>query len=105
MNKNLKVGDTVIVIAGKDKGKKGKILGFENERSRVVVEGVNIVTKHVKPNANNQNGEIVKVEKGIHCSNVAHIDPKDGSATRVKKSVDKKGNKVRISKKSDQVIK
>ena len=102
---NLKVGDTVVVISGKDKGSEGKIIKTLKKDNKVVVEGINMVTKHVKPNANNENGGIVKVEAPIHASNVMIIDPKTKKRTRIAHSVDEKGNKKRISVKSKEILK
>ena len=95
---NLKIGDKVIVIAGKDKGKEGKIIGKKNDR--VLVEGINMVKRHVKPNGQDQNGGIVDKEALIHVSNVMIIDPKTKKRTRIAKETDKDGKKVRISSKS-----
>ena len=95
---NLKVGDKVIVIAGKDKGKEGKIIAKKNDK--VLVEGVNIVKKHVKPNGQDQTGGIVEKEALIHISNVMIIDPKTKKRTRIASKTDKDGKKVRISSKS-----
>ena len=99
----IKTGDKVRVIAGKDKGKEGsvkKILAAEN---RVVVEGINIIKKHQKPNNANPNGGIVEFEAPIHVSNVMLIDPSTNEPTRVGfKVVD--GKKVRVSKKSGNAI-
>ena len=100
----LKVNDTVQVLAGKDKGKKGKIKSMNFKTNRVVVEGVNVVKKAVKPNQANQQGGIVDMEKAIHVSNVALLDPKSGKPTRVAiKKVD--GKNVRIAAKSKSEIK
>lgn len=100
---NIKKGDNVIVIAGNDKGKTGKVLEVLTEKSRVLVEGVAIVSKHQKPDAKNPDGGIIKKEAPIHISNVALVDPKSGKATRV--GVKREGKKVeRISKKSGEVI-
>jgi len=104
MNKkiHIKKGDTVIVNAGNDKGKTGKVLTVIPDKDRVIVEGVNIVSKHTKPNAKNPQGGIVKQEAGIHVSNVQLVD-KNGAATRVGyKVVD--GKKVRYAKKSGEEI-
>ncbi len=95
---NLKVGDKVIVIAGKDKGKEGKIIAKKGER--VFVEGVNMVKKHVKPNGQDQNGGIIDKEASIHVSNVMIIDPKTKKRTRISKEINKDGKKVRVSSKS-----
>lgn len=99
----IKSGDTVIVVAGKDKGKKGKVLEAFPKKDRVLVEGVNIATKSEKPNKTNPQGGIVKKEVPIHVSNVMYYDAKTGKGTRVGyKFVD--GKKVRISKKSGEQI-
>lgn len=95
---NLKVGDKVIVIAGKDRGKEGKIIAKKGDK--VIVEGVNIVKKHVKPNGQDQVGGIVEKEALIHVSNVMMIDPETKTRTRIAHKVDKNGKKVRISSKS-----
>jgi len=95
---NLKIGDKVVVIAGKDKGKEGKIIAKKG--NRVFVEGVNMVKKHVKPNGQDQNGGIIEKEAAIHVSNVMIIDPKTKKRTRISKQIDKDGNKVRVSSKS-----
>ena len=102
---NLKVGDKVVVIAGKDKGKEGKIVKTLKNDNKVVVEGVNMVTKHVKPNAQNENGGIVKVEAPIHASNVMIIDPKTKKRTRIAHEIDENGKKHRISVKSKEILK
>ena len=94
---NLKVGDKVVVIAGKDKGKEGKIIAKKNDR--VFVEGINMVKKHVKPNGQDQNGGIIDKEASIHISNVMIVDPKTKGRTRISYEI-KDGKKVRISSKS-----
>jgi large subunit ribosomal protein L24 len=100
----IKKGDTVKVIAGDSKGKEGKVLSVDVAKSRVIVEGLNMVSKHTKPNANNTEGGIVKMEAPIHISNVMLVDPKSGKATRVgRKLVEDK--LVRVAKKSGEVIK
>jgi large subunit ribosomal protein L24 len=100
----LKVNDTVQVRAGKDKGKQGKIMSINLKTNRVLVEGVNVVKKAIKPNQQNQQGGIVDMEKAIHISNVALLDPKSGKPTRVTvKKVD--GKNVRIATKSKSEIK
>lgn len=100
---NFKTGDKVVVISGKDKGKEGKITTILRKENKVVVEGVNIVKKHIKPNGQNA-GSIVEVEAPIHASNVMIIDPKTGKRTRIGHSIDKKGNKIRVSKKSNESL-
>ena len=99
----LKTGDKVVVIAGKDKGKEGKIIKTLKDENRVVVEGVNIVKKTVKPNGQNP-GSITEVEAPIHASNVMIVDPKTKKRTRIGHTTDKKGKKIRITKKSNENI-
>ena len=79
---HVKTGDTVVVITGKDKGKKGRVLAAFPKENRVLVEGVNMVKKHTKPNPNNPQGGIVTQEAPIHVSNVMIADPKTGEPTR-----------------------
>ena len=100
---NFKTGDKVVVISGKDKGKEGKITSVLRKENKVVVEGVNVVKKHVKPNGQNA-GSIVEVEAPSHASNVMIVDPKTGKRTRIGHSIDKKGNKIRVSKKSNESL-
>ena len=103
MKLKIKTGDTVKIIAGEEKGKEGKVLRVDREKNRAIVEGVNLVKKHTKPNAQNPQGGIVEKEASIHISNLSLIDPKTKKATRVGFEV-KDGKKVRISKKSNVVI-
>ena len=98
----LKTGDKVVVIAGANKGKEGKITKVLD--NKVVVEGVNVCKKHLKPKNNNGTGEIVNVERPIHISNVMLVDPKTKKPTKVKVEIDKNGKKIRISKKSNEKI-
>ena len=101
---HIKKGDTVYVNAGNDKGKTGKVLSVNPSKDRVIVEGVNMVKKHTKPNSKQPQGGIVEQEAGIHISNLQLIDPKSGKPTRVGyKMVDDK--KVRYAKKSGEEIK
>jgi large subunit ribosomal protein L24 len=100
----LKVNDSVQVLAGKDKGKNGKVKSINFKTNRIVVEGVNVVKKAMKPNQANQQGGFVDLEKAIHISNVALLDPKSGKPTRV--SVKKiAGKNVRVATKSKSEIK
>ena len=103
---NIKKGDAVVVIAGDDKdaSKPRKVLEVYPDDSRVLVEGVNIITKHTKPSAQNTKGGIVKKEAPIHISNVMLWDAKKGEKTKVKRSRET-GKLVRISKKSGEAIK
>ncbi len=99
----LKKGDEVKVIAGKDKGKTGKILRMIRKYDRVVVDGVNIMKRHTKPSLSNQDGGIVDKTVGIHISNVMLIDPKSKKATRVGFKTEG-GKKVRFAKDSGTII-
>ena len=100
----VKKGDTVYVNAGNDKGKTGKVLSVIPAKDRVIVEGINLVSKHTKPNAKQPQGGIIKQEAGIHVSNLQLIDPQSGKPTRVgHKVVD--GKKIRYAKKSGEEIK
>lgn len=100
---NFKTGDKVVVISGKDKGKEGKIISVLRNENRVVVEGVHIVKKHVKSNGQNTGG-IIEVEAPIQASNVMIVDPKTGKRTRIGHAIDKKGKKIRVSKKSNESL-
>ena len=101
---NIKKNDTVIVLAGEDKGKTGKVLKVLTEKQRAIVEGVNIISKSAKPSAKNPQGGFETVEAPIHISNISLIDPKSGKATRV--AIKREGKKVtRIAKKSGEEIK
>jgi len=102
MAAKVKKGDTVVVIAGKDKGKKGEVIAVRPEDSRVVVQGVNVVTKHTRPSMTSQGG-LVKQEAAIHVSNVALIDPKTDKPTRVGFKVLADGTKVRIARSGEQI--
>ncbi len=95
--------DTVVVIAGKDKGKTGKVVKVFPKTNKVIVEGVNVVTKHQKPSAINPQGGIVNKEASIHISNVMPLDPETGKGTRVRFEM-KEGKKVRVSVKSGKEI-
>ncbi len=99
----IKTGDEVIILAGKDKGATGKVIKIVKDKDRVVVKGVNMIKKHVKPSTENPQGGIVEKEAPLHISNVALIDPKSKKATRVGYEI-RDGKKVRVSKKSGQVI-
>lgn len=98
-----KKNDEVIVLAGKDKGKKGKIIKVYPDKDRIRVAGVNLVKKHTRPSQTSAGG-IIQKEASIHASNVAHVDPKDGTATRIGVKLLKDGKKVRFAKKSGEVI-
>jgi len=101
---HVKKEDTVIVISGKDKGKKGRVIAAYPRENRVLVEGVNLVKKHAKPSQTNPQGGIVTQEAPIHASNVMLVDPKTGLPTRVGYKVLENGKKVRVAKRSGAVI-
>ena len=107
MNKKLhiKKGDTVYVNAGDDRGKTGKVLEVITEKNRAIVEGINMVSKHTKPNAKSPQGGIIKQEAGIHISNLQVVDPVKGGATRIGRRLNDKGKLVRYAKKSGEEIK
>ena len=100
---NFKVGDKVVVIAGKDKGKDGKIIKVLKTENKVVIEGINIVKKHIKGNGQ-QAGSINEIEAPIHASNVMILDPKTNKPTRIGHTNDKKGKKIRVTKKSNSSL-
>lgn len=102
---HIKKGDEVIVLAGEDKGQKGKVLKVLVEKQRAIVEGLNMVSKNTKPSAKYPQGGIVKQEAPIHISNLSLIDPKSGKATRIGIKKTEDGKKVRVAKKSGEVIK
>ena len=102
---HIKKNDTVVVLAGQDKGKTGKVLKVLVDENRALVEGVNMVSKSTKPSAKNPQGGIVKQEAPIHISNLSLVDPKSGKPTRVGIKVAEDGKKVRIAKKSGEEIK
>lgn len=101
---HVKKGDRVIVIAGRDKGKRGEVLRAMPKESRVVVDGVNIMKRHRRPSAANPQGGIEETPAPIHVSNVAHIDPTTDKPTRVGHKVLEDGRKVRFARKSGEII-
>jgi len=103
MKIRIKSGDTVRVIAGDHKGSEGKVLRVLRDKNKAIVEGINTVSKHEKPSAQNPQGGIVEKEAPIHISNLSLIDPKSGEITRVGYEV-REGSKVRVAKKSNEVI-
>lgn len=102
---HIKKGDTVVVLAGEDKGKTGRVLEVFVDKQRAIVEGINIITKHAKPSAKNPQGGIEKKEAPIHISNLNVVDPKTGKATRIGRRLNESGKLVRYSKKSGEEIK
>ena len=102
----IKKNDTVVVITGASKGTQGKVVKIFPKVNRAIVEGVNLISKHTKPNAANPQGGIIKQEAKIHVSNLMLIDPKIGEKTKVGRKRDEKSGKIiRFSKKTGEVIK
>lgn len=101
---HVRKGDTVQIIAGNDKGKSGKVQEVIREKYRAIVEGANMVTKHVKPSAANPEGGIQKTEASIHLSNLMVVDPASGNASRVGRKENADGKLQRYSKKSGEFI-
>jgi large subunit ribosomal protein L24 len=99
---HIKKGDTVVVISGESKGKQGKVISIDREKSRVIVEGVNLVKRHTKPNAKSPQGGIVEKEAAVNISNIMVVV--NGKATRIGRKIEN-GKLVRYSKKSGEVIK
>jgi large subunit ribosomal protein L24 len=102
---HIKKGDIVIVNAGEYKGQQGRVLEVVTKDKRAIVEGVNMVSKHTKPNAENPQGGIIKKEAPIHISNLNHVDPSTGEAARIGRRLNDKSKLVRYSKKSGDEIK
>ena len=96
---NIKKNDTVIVLSGKDKGKTGKVLSADPKGGKVIVEGVNVASKHKKPRQQGEEGGIIKMSTPIYASKVMRVCPKCSKPTRAAFGTDKDGNKVRICKK------
>jgi large subunit ribosomal protein L24 len=102
---HIKKGDTVIVISGESKGQKGRVLEVNRDKNRAIVEGVNMLSKHTKPNAKAPQGGILKKEAPIHISNLMLVDPTSGKPTRVGRKLNDNNKLVRYSKKSGEEIK
>lgn len=100
----LRVGDTVQVIAGSDKGKTGEIIQILRKENRVIVEGVHVVTKHIKPSQTDPDGGIVTREAPIHVSNVAYYDTKAKETVKIGYAFDENGKKYRINKKTGKAL-
>ena len=103
MTARLRTGDTVVVISGKDKGKTGKVARLLKDEDKVVVEGVNLIKRHMRPTPRNPQGGILEREQPIHACKVMPVDPKTGKGTRVKVGKDAKGNKVRLAKSGEEI--
>lgn len=102
---HIKKGDTVVVITGESKEQRGRVLEVNRKTQRALVEGVNIISKHTKPDAQNPQGGIVKKEAPVHISNLMLIDPSSGDPTRIGRKYNDKNKLVRYSKKSGEEIK
>lgn len=103
MASRLKKGDMVVVISGKNKASKGEIVEVLKEKDKAIVKGVNLVKRHTRPTAAHPGG-VVEKELPIHLSNLAHVDPETGSATRIRFEVEKDGQKYRVAKRSGKRI-
>lgn len=102
---HIKRGDTVVVIAGDSKGQEGRVLSVNYKKNTAIVEGVNLVSKHTKPNAKNPQGGIIKKEAPIHVSNLLLKDPSTGKPTRIGRRLNNENKLVRFAKKSGEEIK
>ncbi len=102
---HIRKGDTVLVIAGNSRGKKGRILEVIRAKNKALVEGINMVTKHLKPSATHPNGGIEKREAPIHISNLKVVDPSTGEATRIGRKQNPDGRLERYSKKTGEFVK
>ena len=102
---HIKKGDTVYINTGEDKGKTGRVLQVIVSKNRAIVEGINMISKHSKPNAQNPQGGIEKKEASIHISNLNVVDPKTGEPTRIGRKMDSNGKLVRYAKTSGEEIK
>ena len=105
MNKvHVKTGDTVVVLSGKDKGKQGKVLQVSPKERKVIVEGLNIATKHVKPRRQGEQGGIVEAEAAMYACKVQLVCPKCGKATRIAHKILEDGSKARVCKSCNEEI-
>jgi large subunit ribosomal protein L24 len=102
---SFKKGETVAIIAGEDKGKTGRVLSVLVSQNRAIVEGLNMVSKHTRPSAQNQQGGIVKQEASIHISNLMLVDAGTGEPTKVGRKIGANGKLTRYSKKTGEIIK
>ena len=102
---HIKKGDNVFVITGESRGQRGRVLEVNREKQRAIVEGVNLVSKHTKPNAQSPQGGIIKKEASVHISNLMLIDPASGEPTRIGRRLNSENKLVRYSKKSGEEIK
>jgi large subunit ribosomal protein L24 len=103
MAAKIRKGDRVIVLSGRDKGRTGEVLGVSPKDNRAIVQGINMVRRHQRQTAS-QEGGIISKEMPIHVSNLAHVDPKEDKPTRVGFTTNKDGQKVRVAKRSGELI-
>jgi large subunit ribosomal protein L24 len=104
MGLSIKKNDTVVVIAGREKGKRGRVLSVYSQKDRLLIEKINIIKKHMKPTRKQTQGGIIEKEASIHMSNVMLICPKCGKPTRIGNSILQDGRKLRVCKKCGEVI-
>jgi large subunit ribosomal protein L24 len=102
---HIKKGDTVIILTGESRNQKGRVLEVDRVKERAIVEGMNMVSKHTKPNAKSPQGGIIKKEAPVHISNLMLVDPASGKPTRTGRRLNDKNKLVRYSKKSGEEIK
>jgi len=102
---HIKKGDTVKVITGEYKGQQGRILEVNRTKNKAIVEGINMVSKHTKPNSKSPQGGIIKKEAPVHISNLMIVDPKSGESTRIGRRLSDDNKLVRYAKKSGEEIK
>ena len=102
---HIRKGDTVMVITGESKGQKGRVLEVDRDKFKAIVEGLNLVSKHTKPNAKSPQGGIIKKEAPVQMSNLMLVDPSSGKPTRIGRRLNDKNKLVRYSKKSGEEIK
>jgi large subunit ribosomal protein L24 len=102
---HIKKGDTVVILTGESRNQKGRVLEVDRIKERAIVEGVNLVSKHTKPNAKSPQGGIIKKEAPVHISNLMLVDPASGKPTRIGRRLNEKNKLVRYSKKSGEEIK
>ena len=102
---HIKKGDTVIILTGESRNQKGRVLEVDRAKERAIVEGMNMVSKHTKPNAKSPQGGIIKKEAPVHISNLMLVDPASGKPTRTGRRLNDKNKLVRYSKKSGEEIK
>ncbi len=102
---HIKKGDLVIINSGENKGQQGRVLEVFNNKEKAIVEGVNMISKHTKPNAKSPQGGIIRKEAPVHISNMNLVDPSSGKATRIGRRINDKNKLVRFAKKSGEEIK